>query len=65
MTTALAPDELDYADEYDGTPVPFTTAPVPPATLAAEALAAEGLHVHLVSADVQCLAHDCIALPGT
>ncbi|WP_328739910.1 hypothetical protein OHA91_22920 [Streptomyces erythrochromogenes] len=65
MTIVLASAELDYAEEYGTVPVPFAAEPVPSAVLAAEALAAEGLHVHLVAADVQCVSHDCIDLPGT
>ncbi|MFE5675078.1 hypothetical protein ACFQ7B_07690 [Streptomyces erythrochromogenes] len=65
MTIVLASAELDYAEEYDTAPVPFPAEPVPPAVLAAEALAAEGMHVHLIGSDVQCVSHDCIALPGT
>ncbi|MFG2993981.1 hypothetical protein ACGFZK_32600 [Streptomyces sp. NPDC048257] len=66
MTIHLAPAALDLDEEWaDTAPVSFKGAdPVPAALAAAEELASEGLHVHLVGADVQCLTGDCIALPG-
>lgn len=67
MTIYLASPAPDLDEEWaTAAPVPLGgPAPVPPAVAAAEALAAEGRHVHLVSSDVQCLNHrDCRPLPG-
>lgn len=65
MTTVLAPPDL-YEEWPTSAPTRLKPeAPAPAAAAAAEALAEDGLHVHLVSGDVQCLTHDCLALPGT
>ncbi|WP_030387045.1 hypothetical protein [Streptomyces sp. NRRL S-241] len=65
MTIDLAPaPDLDEEWAYDA-PVRFAVpAPAPAARTAAEALAADGHHVHLVADDVQCVTHDCLPLPG-
>lgn len=67
MTIDLASAALDLDEEWDDD-APFAAAPVPAALAAlaaAEALAAEGRHVHLVASDVQCLTHaSCTAVPG-
>ncbi|MEV7584419.1 hypothetical protein [Streptomyces erythrochromogenes] len=67
MLTALNALELgpEWAD--DAHPVPYAAPdPVPAARRAADALAAEGKHVHLVSNhQVECLNHrNCVPLPG-
>ncbi|MGW2580811.1 hypothetical protein ACWCYZ_05640 [Streptomyces virginiae] len=66
MTIDLASPALDLDEEWaDPAPARFAVpAPVPAALVAAEALAADGHHVHLAAADVQCLTHDCLPLPG-
>ncbi|MFD6874503.1 MULTISPECIES: hypothetical protein [unclassified Streptomyces] len=65
MTTALALSALALDDEWaDVAPRSLAAAVVPAAVAAAEELVAEGLHVHLVGADVRCLTHACLALPG-
>ncbi|MEU2450080.1 hypothetical protein ABZ605_08475 [Streptomyces sp. NPDC012765] len=63
MTIDLAP-ALDLDEEWAyNAPVRFAV-PAPAARTAAEALAADSHHVHLVADDVQCLTHDCLPLPG-
>lgn len=65
MTIDLAPAAVGPDEEWDDTtPFRFAAAPVPSALTAAEDLAAERHHVHLVAGDVRCFGQGCIALPG-